>query len=252
MQARIHNHIRSNIVGYVALFFALSGGAAWATHPGGLNTISSDDIINGAVKSADVGNESLESQDVKNDTFASGGLQSADLRPGSVGGSEVADGSLTGADIQESSLGQVPSAALGGVGRHASAGTCDPESPTFITCASITLNLPAPARVLVIGRVRPIEETDVTIGYGQCRLGTSITGGVFGSAANMFAGHDGGYGKFHPAGGTGDTATLSTVSPVVGPGAVSFGIDCNQFTQQGDGAIRYFEPQITAVAISPN
>jgi hypothetical protein len=130
--------------------------------------------------------------------------------------------------------------------------TCDPESATFITCASVGLVLPAPARVLVLGRVRPIEETDVTIGFGQCRLGTSVAGGIAGSVASMFAGHDGGYGKFHPAGGTGDAATLSAVSPVVGPGPVSFGIDCNQFTDPGDGAIRYFEPQVTAVAISPN
>lgn len=101
MSARLRAHIRQNVVGYVAIFLFATGGVAYATHPGGANTISSDDIINGAVKSADVGNDSLESQDVRDDTTAGGGLQGVDLRPGSVGGSEVADGALTAADIAD-------------------------------------------------------------------------------------------------------------------------------------------------------
>jgi hypothetical protein len=193
--------------------------------------------------------DAIDSAEVINE-----GLTGADLGSGSVAASEVADNSLSGADIQESALGQVPSALtarLGGVGRHSPAGTCDPETPAFVTCASVGLSLPGPARVLVLGRVRPVEEADVTIGFGHCRLGTSVTGGIAGSTASMFAGHDGGYGKLHPAGGSGDTSTLSAVSPVVGPGLVSFGIDCNQFVDPGDGALRYFEPQVTAVALSP-
>jgi hypothetical protein len=97
----IRDHIRSNVVGYVAIFLFAAGGTAYATHPGGLDTISSDDIINGAVKSADVGNDSLESQDVRDETSPGGGLQSQDLRPGSVGASETIDGSLTGADVAD-------------------------------------------------------------------------------------------------------------------------------------------------------
>ena len=49
MLAMLGSHVRQNVIGYVALFFALSGGVAWATHPGGANTISTGDIINDQV-----------------------------------------------------------------------------------------------------------------------------------------------------------------------------------------------------------
>ncbi len=124
MGPRIRNHIRSNVVGYVALFFALSGGAAYALD--GSNTVFSDDIVDDQVRSVDV----------RDDSLPSGGLARADLRTGSVGTSEVAnsslrggdlvdgavdsakvaDESLTGDDVAESTLGQVPSAALAPLG----------------------------------------------------------------------------------------------------------------------------------------
>jgi hypothetical protein len=73
--SRIRQHLRSNIVGYIALFFALSTGSAVAL--GGSNTVQSDDlgpgaqvkapdVAAGAVGSAAVINESLTGQDIKN------------------------------------------------------------------------------------------------------------------------------------------------------------------------------------------
>jgi hypothetical protein len=50
-------------------------GTAYATHPGGDNTIDSGDIQDGQVRSVDV----------RDDTLAAGGLQAADLRADSVG-----------------------------------------------------------------------------------------------------------------------------------------------------------------------
>jgi hypothetical protein len=98
MSAKLRTHIRSNIIGYVALFFALSTGSAVALS--GSNTVFTDDITDNQVYSADV----------RNDTLSGGGLAAADLKPGSVGTSEVVNNSLTGADVSEPSLGQVPSA----------------------------------------------------------------------------------------------------------------------------------------------
>lgn len=69
MSTRIREHVRSNVVGYVALFFALGGGAAWATHPNGTNTISTGDIQNNQVFSADV----------RDDNLAGGGLTGIDI-----------------------------------------------------------------------------------------------------------------------------------------------------------------------------
>jgi formylglycine-generating enzyme required for sulfatase activity len=70
MRSRITQHVRTNVVGYVALFFALSGGAAWATHPDGADTISSADIIDNEV-------------------------DQQDLRDGAVATGKLADGAVT-------------------------------------------------------------------------------------------------------------------------------------------------------------
>jgi hypothetical protein len=45
MQNRISEHLRSNVVGYLALFLVLTGGTAYALD--GSNTVFSDDIVNG-------------------------------------------------------------------------------------------------------------------------------------------------------------------------------------------------------------
>jgi hypothetical protein len=120
--SRIRQHLRSNIVGYIALFFALSTGSAVALN--GSNTVQSDDLGPGAqvmapdvaanaVDGPDVVNNSLTGADVANlgtGDVADNSLGSADLAPNSVGSSEVTNNSLSGADINESGLGIVPNA----------------------------------------------------------------------------------------------------------------------------------------------
>jgi hypothetical protein len=68
----ITSHIRSNVIGYVALFLVLTGGTAYALD--GSNTVFTDDIVNGEVRNTD-------------------------LATASVGSGKVIDDSLTGADI---------------------------------------------------------------------------------------------------------------------------------------------------------
>lgn len=125
MGENIRGHIRSNVVGYVALFIALSG-TAYATHPGGANTISSGDIINGQVASPDISNTNgVRSVDVRDDTLTGGGLGSVDIAPdsltgadiantdslgspeiGGLGGGDIFDGSITGDDLATDAVGQ--------------------------------------------------------------------------------------------------------------------------------------------------
>jgi hypothetical protein len=101
---RISKYVRRNILALVALFFALSGGAAWAA-----NTITSADIVDGEVKSADIGDGQVKEADVgqgavasaevKNDSVANG-----DIAPNSLTSGRVADGSLTGTDVANNSI----------------------------------------------------------------------------------------------------------------------------------------------------
>jgi hypothetical protein len=95
LPGRITKHIRSNLIAYVALFFALSGTAAYASHL----TVYSSDIVDGQVFSVDVANGSLTGVDVANSS-----LTGSDVATGSLTGSDVATDSLSGSDIWERGL----------------------------------------------------------------------------------------------------------------------------------------------------
>ena len=89
----------ANVVSTVCLFLVVGGGAAYAA-----NTIGSDDIINGQVKSADIGTGQVRSIDVGNDNLTGGDVQdnsltTNDVASGSLFGSDIFDGTLTSSDI---------------------------------------------------------------------------------------------------------------------------------------------------------
>ena len=107
MAGRFSEHIRSNVVGYIAVFIALSGTAYAVDGPlPGQNQVGSADIINDDVRSADINNaDGVRSIDVRDDTEVAGGLAASDLRPDSVGDSEVAGDAIGSAEVAPDSLG---------------------------------------------------------------------------------------------------------------------------------------------------
>lgn len=117
MSRRIGEHIRSNVVGYIAVFIALSGTAYAVDGPlPGQNQVGSADIINGDVITDDISDTNgVRSADVRDDTLNNGGLQAIDLRADSVGGSEVSDESLGSAELAPDSVGasEVATGAIG-------------------------------------------------------------------------------------------------------------------------------------------
>jgi len=209
MLARIVGHLRAQWMGALALFLVLAGGVAYAA-----NTISSTDIINGQVKSVDIGTGQVQSIDVK------------------------ADG-LSGDDIDEAALGQVPSAALGGVG---AGGTiqdqCAPASTTFVTCADVSLTVPdePPARALVIGKVRAFIGGGDNDGAGICRIDTTTAGVVPDSTATVNLFED----------NSSDVITVVGISTTLDPGSNSLSIVCNETA----GNIDYDEATVKAVPLS--
>jgi hypothetical protein len=232
MRGRIRAHLTyANVMATTAVFIAL-GGVAYA-----VDTVGSADVINNSLRSADLKDDAaVQSVDVRDDTLSNGGLAAADLKPDSVGTSEAADNSLTGNDIDESSLGQVPSAALGGLGRQSGANVpCDPESLNAVTCSPAgAINLPAPSRVLILGEIRAEPDTGGGNGGGNCWVVSNL----------------GGQEALEPVfvnGGQTDVMPISAVTPVVGPGSFSFFIYCNE-TASG---IRYWNGHVSAVALSP-
>jgi hypothetical protein len=107
---RIRNHLRGNVVGYVALLMALSGTAYAVDGPlAGQNTVGSADIIDQEVKTADIGNGEVRHEDiatdaVKTEEIGNGEVTSADVLDNSLTSADVNFDSLTGADVAFDSI----------------------------------------------------------------------------------------------------------------------------------------------------
>ena len=117
MTARVREHLRSQMVGYIALFaFAIGGTAQAVDGPlDGINQVGSEDIINDDVGSADLANGHLLNVDIADETIESGKVEDgtltdADFFSNSVAGPDIdeatlfGDNSLTSDDIDESTL----------------------------------------------------------------------------------------------------------------------------------------------------
>ncbi len=74
MARKVLAHVRDQWMGALALFLVIAGGTAYAA-----DTIGSDDIINGQVKTVDIGNHQVRSVDVRDDTLPGGGLTGVDI-----------------------------------------------------------------------------------------------------------------------------------------------------------------------------
>ena len=270
MSSRIRTHIRSNVIGYIALFLVVTGGTAQALQ--GQNTVFSDDIVNNEVKTADIDtravtsnrlaansvkagtvvNDSLTGLDIKSirggevaDDSLTGAdvasLTGADVTDGSLGGADVGGDSITGSEVNEGTLGEVPSATLGGTGRsQTDGGYCNPEGTGFATCTFTTVPLPARTRVLVIGSIRATSEIDPDSGAGDCRIAAS------GGGSADYLGRN--YRAFvnDPTNSV-DWVPLTAVVPARGPGPTDYGVECNE-TLNG---IQYDFMTVSAVALSP-
>jgi hypothetical protein len=79
MAGGVVRHIRNNVVGYVALFFALGLGSAWAATELSKNEVKSRHIGKGQVKAKDLGRNAVSSPKV-----ADGSLLDEDFAPGEL------------------------------------------------------------------------------------------------------------------------------------------------------------------------
>ena len=217
-------HVRHNAVAYLAivLVFVLAPASAYATHL----VVRSGDIVDGQVKSVDLADNSVRAKMVKD---------------GSITGADVAYGAIGGDQVVESTLGQVPTARQGGLGRYGYSGSCDPEAETYIACSVTTVTLTAPARLLVIGTVRAKTEPNVEHAYGSCRIGTT-SGPVSASAVDISL-HE--YDDIYSHD---EHASVVAVTNALPAGTHRVGIDCLQY--QPHGAIYYQHARVVAVALS--
>jgi hypothetical protein len=111
-------HLRQQWLGALAFVLVLTGGTAYALD--GSNTVFSDDIVNGEVKTGDLAVDSVASgkiadQQVKNADLGTGASSSNTIADGGIQGIDVKNDTLTGAKILESSLANVDADTLDGV-----------------------------------------------------------------------------------------------------------------------------------------
>jgi hypothetical protein len=88
--------MRSNVLGLVAIVIALTMGTAYATHPGGEGTISTDDILNGAVTNVKIAPASVQTgriqdQAVTNAKIALESITNNRIAPNAVNSGRLAD-----------------------------------------------------------------------------------------------------------------------------------------------------------------
>ena len=242
----------------------------------GDGTLSGGDVTDGTISGADVGDDSLTGVDVGDGTLGGadvgdGSLSGADVEDGTLTGGDVEDGiltgedvmneslsgpdiadntltrhelddnTLTGAEIDESTLSSVPMATLGGLGRSAGGGTCDPESATYVECRTVAITLADPARVLLIATVIAKPESSAERAVGYCRLARSPGGAISGTDIGIATANNDGV-QFHVSG------AMTTVTPTLSAGTVTFIVECSQ--EPTIGAIQYESVQISAVALS--
>jgi hypothetical protein len=91
MSKRISEHIRTNVVGYIALFcFAIGGTASAVDGPlAGQNQVGSADVINGEIQEPDI---------------AAGAVRAGEIQDGAVGGAEIVDDGVRGPEVKETTL----------------------------------------------------------------------------------------------------------------------------------------------------
>lgn len=253
MLGRLGRHVRSNVVGYLALFVAMSGSADALQ---GKNTVFSDDIVNEQVKANDIGRNAISSVKI-----GDGQVSGRDIADSAIDGTKIVDGTLTGSDLTsesglglasleiagltgndiiESTLTTVPSARLAGHGRSDQDVSCDPESSFFALCASVDLTLTSRGRVLIHGYGTGYAEPGSSDGEGRCLLATSATGNLP-NEAEVFADANSG-GEFG----------LSTVTPVLEPGFHQFEVRCAENIPGYDPNTILFEKvSLSVIQLSP-
>ena len=139
----VRDHLRHNVVGYIALFCFVLGGTAIALP--GKNKVNSADIKPNAVHASDIAKKAVTA---------------AKIAPRSVDGVRVIDKSLTSADIDESTLDIKPAPSSIGPTELAdrqrrlvfTPGTLIPESPAELKSVSpySALTFPDTARQLCV------------------------------------------------------------------------------------------------------
>jgi hypothetical protein len=107
MAGKLLVHLRQQWIGVIALLLVLTGGTAYALD--GSNTVFSDDIVNGDVKTDDIGNAEVKVADVgqaavATDEIANNQVKTGDIGDGEVRAADIANGQVMAAELADNSV----------------------------------------------------------------------------------------------------------------------------------------------------
>lgn len=145
MVGKVSSHVRNNVVGYVAVFIALSG-SAYAAVALEKNQVKSKHIGQGQVKNPDLADNSVTSPKV-----ADGSLLNQDFAPGQLPAGPQGERGLQGEEGLRGPPGQdgANGTDIATIGRHSFGGTCSDDDENGQDCATVTINMPQAGRLFV-------------------------------------------------------------------------------------------------------
>jgi hypothetical protein len=148
----VRDHLRHNVVGYIALFCFVLGGTAVALP--GHNKVDTGDIKKNAVRTSDI---------------APRAVTAAKIAPRSVDGLRVIDNSLTGEDIDESTLNIRP--APGSIGPTELA-----DRQRRLVFAPTALFVPESGSTITLDHVGPLPVLTFPDEHNYAALATDVPG----------------------------------------------------------------------------
>jgi hypothetical protein len=222
MSNRIRAHLRSNVIGYMALFFALTGTAVALP---GHNTVFSDDIKNDQVKAADIRENAVGPSELRTDAVGSAVIRadavgSDEIGADAVGSSEVANNAVTSAKIANNAVGGAQIADGYSAAASDTGGGCNDDDSNGEVCATTNITLSETAKLLV--NATGGWHTHGTSGAMSCRLDHD---GIETIGTPQSIGE---VGADHPLGGGDGTMAITGLSADIGPGTHAISLICTQ------------------------
>jgi hypothetical protein len=98
MRSRISNHIRSNVIGYIALFISLTIAPAWAA------SLAPDSVKSRHIKDGQVKETDLHDDAVTSAKLAPASVTQDSFIVAAVNSSAIADGTVSFADIDNTTV----------------------------------------------------------------------------------------------------------------------------------------------------